>query len=259
MTTEADRVRVERSGPTAVITIDRPEARNAVTSAMRGRLRAIFEELRDDGDLRCVLLRGAGGKSFVSGADIDEFLANPGAEALIQHARDDERLYEAIELLPAPVVAVIEGYALGGGLVLAAACDLRICTTGSRFGITSAKSLANCLSPGGYARLVALIGPGRTKELLIAAPMLDASTARAWGIVNEVVDTDGLEARLTELTSALGTYAPMTMWAAKEGVRRVVNGDPGGEDILQRVLSSADFREGVQAFVEKRPPTWRKE
>lgn len=260
MTSEtANLVRLERGGPIAVITVDRPEARNALTSAMRARLRALVEGLHDDRDLRCVLLRGAGGRTFVSGADIKEFLDKPDVAALIEQARADEELYRAIESLPAPVVAVIEGHALGGGLVLATACDLRICTSDSQFGVTSAKSLGNCLSPGGYARLVALIGPARTKELLIAAPVLSAGTAHGWGLVNEVVERDALEARLAELKTALAAHAPLTMWAAKEGVRRVVDGDSGGDDILERVLASSDFREGVQAFLGKRPPTWHNE
>lgn len=256
---ESEHIRYERSGPTAKIIIDRPEARNAMTSAMRRDMQSLFEELAGDRDVRVVLLRGAGGKSFASGADIAEFMEHPGAKDIIALAAQDELLYEAIENCPAPVVAVIDGYAFGGGLALAAACDLRICTTDSKFGITSAKSLGNCNSPGIYARLVALAGPARTKEMLICASVLSAEQAATWGLVTEVVERDLLESRLQELAEQLSGHAPLTMWAAKEATRRLTAGFSTDEDIMEKVFSSHDFREGIAAFVEKRAPEWRNE
>jgi enoyl-CoA hydratase len=250
-------VRLERRGAVAAITIDRPEARNALTGEMRAELLGIFERLADDRDLRVVTLRGAGGKTFISGADIKEFAERHSAFDVIAQARRDEQLYEAIERLPAPVVAVIEGYAIGGGLALAAVCDLQICTSDSRFGVTSAKSLGNCLSPGMYARLAALIGPGRVKQLLLYAELIPAETARDWGLVTEVVERAELDARVDAVCERLSGYAPLTMWAAKEAMRRLVAGFPAGEDILERVHASEDFQEGVDAFLAKRAPRWR--
>lgn len=249
-------IELHRDGAVATVLVNRPEARNALTSAMRARMLAIFEELNRDPGVRVVTLRGAGGKSFISGADISEFRSQ-SADDVLELARRDEQLYQALERLRAPTVAVIEGYALGGGLMLAALCDLRVCTSDSRFGITSAKSLGNALSPGMYARLAALIGVGRVKEMLIGAELVGAQRALAWGVVNEVHDRGEFDERIAALTARLATHAPLTMWAAKESMRRLVEGFPDDDDVLRAVAESEDFREGVQAFMEKRPPVWR--
>lgn len=248
-------IRVERDGGIAAVVVDRPEARNALTSAMRAELLRIFGQLAADPELRVVTLRGSGGKSFISGADLNEFSAAPGAEALIEQAHSDERLYEAIEAVPVPVVALIEGFALGGGLMLAGVCDLRICSSGSRFGITVAK-LGNCLSPGMYPRLAALVGPARLKQMLLGAELIDAATALQWGLVGEVVEADAFDQRAAALTEQLASFAPLAQWSTKEALRRVAAGDPGGDDVMERVLGSEDFREGVEAFLEKRQPRW---
>lgn len=248
---------LDRRDAVAVITVNRPEARNALTSAMRDQLLSICRELERDPGLRVVALRGAGGKSFVSGADIGEFAQQRTTADFLAMARLEETLAQAVERLPVATVAIIEGYALGGGMMLAALCDLRVCTADSRFGITSAKNLGNCLSPGMYARLAALIGPGRVKELLIGAPMLTAEEAHAWGLVTEVVERDALETRVSELLEQLSRNAPLTVWAAKESMRRLTAGFPLDEDIMEKVLGSEDFHEGVAAFLEKRAPRWR--
>lgn len=250
-------VRLERHGAVAAITVNRPEARNAVNNEVRTELLRICAELADDRDLRVVTLRGAGGKTFISGADLKEFEQLKSAQDFIEMSRRDEELYSAIERLPAVTVAVIEGHALGGGLMLAALCDLRVCTADSKFGIPSARSLSNCLSPGMYARLAALIGHGRTKELLIRALVLDAESAKAWGLVTDVVEREALEEHLAALTVELAGFAPVTIWATKEAMRRLVADYPRDEDIMERVLNSEDFREGIEAFLEKRPPVWR--
>lgn len=252
----AESIRVQRDGGVAAIVVDRPEARNALTGAMRAELLRIFEVLATDAELRVVTLRGAGGKTFISGADLNEFAAAPGAATLIEQSHRDEQLYQAIEAVPVPVVALIEGFALGGGLMLAGACDLRVCSADSRFGITVAK-LGNCLSPGMYARLAALIGPARLKQMLLSAALIDAATALSWGLVGEVVEQGEFEARVEGLTAHLASLAPLAQWSTKEGLRRVAAGDPGGDDVMQRVLGSEDFGEGVSAFLEKRDPRWR--
>ena len=250
-------IELDRDGAVAQVTVNRPEAHNAMTEAMRLRLTEVFRALADERDVRVVVLRGAGGKSFVSGADIAEFSQQRTTEDFVAVARRDEELYRTMEALPQPTVAVIEGYAIGGGLMLAAICDLRICSDDSKLGITSAKSLGNCLSPGMYRRLTALLGPARLKELLICSELIPADRALQWGLVNEVVARAGLDQRVTELTERLATHAPLTMWAAKEAVRRLAEGEAGGEDIMETVLSSEDFKEGVTAFLEKRKPRWQ--
>jgi enoyl-CoA hydratase len=225
---------------------------------MREQMRAYFDELAADRDLRVVFLRGAGG-TFISGADIKEFLEQRTTEALLDGARLEEEMSRSIEKIPAPVIAVIEGYCLGGGLTLASACDIRIATTDAKLGIPSAKSLGNALAPGMYARLASIIGQARVRELLILAPTLTADTALTWGLVNETVAPDALEARVTEIADQLSTYAPLTMWAAKEAMVRNVGAHPDTSDVLERVFESSDFHEGVNAFVEKRKPVWRNE
>jgi enoyl-CoA hydratase len=252
----AHHIELHRDGPVATVLVNRPAARNALTRAMRGRMLELFQELDTDRDVRVVVLRGAGGKSFISGADIGEF-DQLGVDEVLAMAREDEQLYQCIERMRAPTVAAIEGYALGGGLMLAAVCDLRVCTADSRFGITSAKSLGNALAAGMYARLAALLGISRVKELLIGSELLDADRAHAWALVNEVYAREEFGERAAALTSRLATHAPLTMWAAKESMRRLVEGFPPGEDILRTVAASEDFREGVRAFMEKRPPVWR--
>ena len=251
-------VRVERRFSAAYITVDRPEARNALTEPMRMRLRSILAELADDSALRVVVVRGGGG-TFVSGADIREFLEQRTTADVLRAAAVDEQLCLAIEAVPAPVVAVLEGHTLGGGLTLACACDLRIAARDAKLGIPSAKSLGNALTPGAYARLAATIGPARVKELLIVAPILSAEQAADWGLVNEVVDTDALDERVAALVERLSGHAPLTMWAAKEAMRRIVHPFPAETDVLERVIESRDFREGVAAFVEKRAPSWHNE
>jgi enoyl-CoA hydratase/carnithine racemase len=252
----AHHIELHRDGPVATVLVNRPETRNALTRAMRERMLKIFRSLDGDPDVRVVMLRGAGGKSFISGADIGEF-DQLGVDEVRAMAREDERLYQTIERLRAPTVAAIDGYALGGGLMLAAICDLRVCSAESRFGITSAKSLGNALSAGMYARLAALLGIGRVKEMLIGSELLDARRAHAWGLVNDVYEREQFDERTAALSRRLATHAPLTMWAAKESMRRLVEGFPAGEDILRTVAASEDFREGVAAFIEKRPPVWR--
>ncbi|HTX07817.1 MAG TPA: enoyl-CoA hydratase [Solirubrobacteraceae bacterium] len=252
----AHHIELHREGAVATILVNRPEARNALTAAMRGRLLELFEELNGARDVRVVVLRGAGGKSFISGADITEF-RQQSPEDVLELARRDEQLYQAMERLRAPSVAAIEGYALGGGLMLAAICDLRVCSDDSRLGITSAKSLGNALSAGMYARLAALLGVGRVKEMLIGSEVLDAGKARAWGLVNEVHPRAEFDDRLRALTERLSTHAPLTMWAAKESMRRLTGPLPDEDDVLRTVAASEDFREGVAAFMEKRPPRWQ--
>jgi enoyl-CoA hydratase len=250
-------VRLERRGPAAFMTVDRPEARNALSSEMRRELIAMCDELRADRDVRVVVLRGAGGKSFISGGDIREFSQTESVDAFLALERVTEGLYQAVEALPMPTVAAVEGFALGGGLMLAACCDLRLCTSDARLGIPIARTIGNCLSPGEYARLTALIGPARLKELILKAELLDAAKAAEWGLVTEVVERDGLEARLDALVEQLGGQAPLTMWAVKEAVLRLRSGPSTDTDIMERVLGSEDFREGVDAFLHKRSPRWR--
>ena len=161
------RVEFRREGPVGVITVDRPQARNAMTPAMYEALEAICAQVATDGSLGAVVLRGAGGKAFASGSDIAQFLDFASGEDGVAYERRMERHLAAIEAIPVPTLAVIEGLAVGGGLNIAARCDLRIATMGSRLGVPIARTLGNSLSAGNYARLLLGFGEGRARRMLL--------------------------------------------------------------------------------------------
>lgn len=253
-----DHLRYEVRGATAVVTFDRPEARNAFTWEMYQGLYDACEAIDADGDVRVAVLRGAGGRAFVAGTDIHQFLSFDSATQGIEYEGRVTEVIDRLEAVRVPTVAVVEGYAVGGGLVIAAACDLRIATPAARFGLPIARTLGNCVSASTCARLVALIGPARTLELVYTAEFLDAEQAVAVGLANEVVLADGLETRVQQLSERLSAHAPLTMWATKETIRRMrAQSVPDADDVVSACYGSADFREGVSAFVAKRSPVWR--
>lgn len=250
-------LRVERDGSTATITFDRPAARNAMTWEMYQGLYDACEAIDADPSVRVAVLRGAGDKAFVAGTDIRQFLDfRTGADGVAY----EQRIHEIIDRVVAvrvPTIAAIDGYAVGGGLMIAAACDLRVVTPTASFGLPIARTLGNCVSMSTTARLVSLIGPARTIELVCTAELVDAERAVSIGLANELVAQDQLDARVRELSEQIAAHAPLTMWAAKEAIRRLVShGQPDADDIVRRCYGSDDFREGVAAFVEKRPPVW---
>ncbi|HEY0353331.1 MAG TPA: enoyl-CoA hydratase-related protein, partial [Enterovirga sp.] len=157
-----------------------------------------------------------------------------------------------------PTIAAIAGACTGGGAAIAAACDLRIATRDARFGFPIARTLGNCLSQGNLKRLSGLIGPARVKDILFTARLVGAEEALAIGLANEVVaDAPALAARATELATLLAGHAPLTLQATKEGLRRLQEGETGaGDDLILQCYMSQDFREGMEAFLAKRPPNW---
>ena len=160
--------------------------------------------------------------------------------------------------LPIPTLAVIEGWAIGGGLAIAAACDLRIATPGTRFGVPIARTLGNCLSVANVARLVAALGAPRAKRVLLLAENLSAEEALAGGFICGIVAPADLDAKVTEMCERLASHAPVTMRVSKEAVRRVVlAGLADDDDLIRAAYGSEDFHEGVKAFVEKRDMRWR--
>jgi enoyl-CoA hydratase/carnithine racemase len=210
-----------------------------------------------DPQVRALVLRGAGG-TFVAGTDIAEFRAFSSGQDGLDYEATIDRIVGRLEAVRKPTVALVDGYAVGGGLALAAACDLRICTPDARFGMPIARTLGNCLSMANYARLAALIGEARVKELVFTARTVGAEEALAIGLATEVVAAEVAEARVAELCERITGHAPITLRVTKEALRRLrAAGLPEGDDLVREAYGSEDFRAAVQAFAEKRAPEWR--
>jgi enoyl-CoA hydratase/carnithine racemase len=250
-------VRFVRDGKIATVVFDRPAAHNAMTWRMYEQLGEACTRIQGEDGLRAAVLRGAGGKAFIAGTDIAQFQAFHSGDDGVAYEAKMEAYLAAIEALPVPTLAVIEGFAIGGGLAIAAACDLRIATPGSRFGVPIARTLGNCLSIANYARLVAALGASRAKRMLLLAENLSAEEALASGFLSEIVGASDIDRRVGELTDRLAHHAPVTMRVTKEAIRRLLHaGLPDGDDLARACYASEDFRIGVEAFVEKREPQW---
>ncbi len=247
----------ERRGAVALITFNRPQARNAMTFAMYEGLVARCDEIDADDDVRVVVLRGAGGRAFVSGTDIRQFLDFDSGRTGVEYEADIDRYLGRLDRLGKPAIALVEGYAVGAGLSIAAACDLRVCTPDAQFGLPVARTLGNCLSMTGYARLVATLGESRAKDIVFTARMVSADEAHAAGLVSAVVPAEEIEAHVFELAERVAGHAPITLRVTKEALRRLREANvPDGADLVAEAYGSEDFRQGVAAFLEKRRHTW---
>jgi len=257
-TPSTDHVIVERSGAIVTVTFNRPEARNAMTWQMYERLYQACEEVDGDDSVRVLVLKGAGGKAFVAGTDIGQFTAFKDGHDGLRYERDGDRVTFRVARVTKPVIAQIEGFAVGGGLGIAAGADVRVATPESRFGAPIARTLGNCLSMQAYARYLDLFGPSRLKEMIFTARLLSADEALAAGFVHEIVPPEAIEARVRALAEAVASHAPITLAVTKEAVRRIqeARAVPDGDDLVARTYGSADFHEGVRAFIEKRPARW---
>ncbi len=253
-----DEVLMTREGPVVTLTFNRPDARNAMTWHMYDRLDQACEEVDGDDSVRVLVLRGAGGRAFVAGTDISQFKVFERAEDGIAYERDLDRRIARLDAVRKPVIAQIQGSAVGAGFLIATACDLRVATPEARFGAPIARTLGNCLSMATYARLVDMFGPSRVKELIFTARLLTAEEAHAMGYVHEIVAPDQIEARVTALAHQIAGHAPITLWVTKESIRRLGTSRalPDDEDLIATTYMSADFREGVRAFLEKRKAQW---
>jgi enoyl-CoA hydratase/carnithine racemase len=250
-------VHLQVQGPLATVTFDRPQERNAMTWAMYGQLGVICEQLRNDATVRAVLFRGAGGKAFVAGTDIAQFLEFKDGDAGVAYEKRIDLCIGMLEALPMPTIALVEGWAVGGGVAIATACDFRLATPESKFGVPIARTLGNCLSMSNMARLVEAFGAQRVKRMLLLAEMITADEALACGYLQAVAESGELQAQGLALAQRLAALAPVTQAVAKESLRRLEQHHlPDGEDLIRRTYGSKDFREGVQAFTAKRPPVW---
>ena len=256
MSTGSVQLRIE--GGIASVLFDRPEARNAMTWAMYEQLGEICDRLRSDASVRMVTFRGAGGEAFVAGTDIEQFKAfNTGAEGVAYEQKIEQGINK-LETLPMPTVAIIEGWTIGGGLAIATACDFRIATTASRFGVPIAKTLGNCLSAANLARLVAVFGMPRVKRMLMLAEILSAEEALEAGFLLQISSGAELDADVAALCARIAALAPVTQSVTKESLRRLrLQSLPDDEDLIRQCYGSRDFHEGVEAFVSKRSPLWK--
>jgi enoyl-CoA hydratase/carnithine racemase len=247
----------ERAGATAYLTFNRPEARNAMTWAMYDALAAACDAVDADAGTRVLVLRAAG-DAFVAGTDIRQFTAFASAEDGLAYERRLDAVVDRLEAVTVPTIAQVQGVAAGGGCVIALACDLLVCTPRATFGVPIARTLGNCLSSDNYARLVDLLGPARTKEMLFTGRFLDAAEARALGLVTRQADAGEIDGVVRELAAAIASNAPLTLRATKEALRRLARHrrpDPrSAEDLVARCYGSEDFREGVQSFLTRRRP-----
>ena len=251
-------VRLAIEGAVASVTFDRPEARNAMTWTMYEQLRAICEQLRADRSVRVVRFQGAGGEAFVAGTDIAQFLEFTSGEDGIAYERRIDATMGLLAALPMPTVAVVQGWCIGGGLAIASTCDFRIATPASKFGVPIARTLGNCLSMANVAGLVAAFGRPRVQRLLLLADLIGAEEAQACGYVLDVAAPEAIEASAQKLCTKLASLAPVTQQVSKEALARLLRHNlPEADDLIRRTYGSADFREGVQAFMGKRPPTWQ--
>ena len=253
-----EEVLVSREGAIVTLTFNRPEARNAMTWGMYQRLYEVCEEVDSDDAIRVLVLKGAGGKAFVAGTDISQFTKFKDGEDGIQYERDGDKRSGRVARVKKPVIAQIEGYCVGGGFGIAAGADIRIGTPDAKFGVPTARTLGNTLSMKNYATFAELLGASRIKEMMFTARLMGADEALTAGFLHEIVEHGAIEPRVKELAQKVASHAPLTLWSTKESLRRLSEARtlPDGDDIVRKVYGSADFKEGVKAFVEKRPPRW---
>jgi len=250
----------ETDGPIATLTFNRPEARNAMTWEMYEALVAACERVDGDGELRVLVLRGAGGKAFVAGTDISQFQSFRDREDGIKYEERLDRVLDRLERVSKPTIAQVQGVAVGGGCAIALTCDLRVATPESTFGIPIARTLGNCLSATSYSRLVDLMGPSRVKDLMFTGRLMDGAEAHHAGLIARLVSADTIDGVTRALAVEIAANAPLTLRATKELLRRLAArrrltaGDDA--DIVEMCYTSDDFREGVTAFLAKRKPRW---
>ena len=250
----------DTDGAIATLTFNRPEARNAMTWEMYDDLVAACDRVDSDDAIRVLVFRGAGGKAFVAGTDIAQFQNFKNRDDGVKYEERLDGVLARLEQVSKPTIAQVEGVAAGGGCAIALTCDLRVATPEASFGIPIARTLGNCLSGTSYSRLLDVMGPGAVKDMLFTGRLIGGAEAHSLGIVNRLVPAGEIDATVRALAAGIAANAPLTLRATKEMIRRVLAkrrlaaGDDA--DMVEMCYTSADFREGVTAFLAKRKPVW---
>jgi enoyl-CoA hydratase/carnithine racemase len=250
---------VERVGAVLTLTFNRPDQRNAMTWEMYDGLERACEQADGDDDVRVVVLKAAGTKAFVAGTDIAQFQEFSRGEDGVSYEARIAEIMSSLLRLSKPTVASVQGFCVGAGIALAAACDLRVATSDARFGAPIARTLGNCLSEGTTALLVHHLGPSRVSDLVLRARLFRADELAGSGFLNEVCEPEQLEEVTDSVVQTLLGHAPLTMWATKTTLRRHLlgpAGEPSDQEVVARVYGSDDFRAGVAAFTAKATPDW---
>ncbi|WP_282606562.1 enoyl-CoA hydratase/isomerase family protein [Pelagibius sp. Alg239-R121] len=260
MTEESEEILYEVKDDIGLVTFNRPQARNALTFGMYRRLAEICRDAPDKDGLKAIIVCGAGDKAFAAGTDIAQFRSFSTAEDALNYEQQMDDVLGAVERCSVPTIAAIHGACTGGGAGIAAACDLRIAAADFRFGFPIARTLGNCLSVENLSRLTALIGAGRTREVIFTARLVGAEEAKSIGLISEILDDRAaVMTRAEELASLMAGFAPLTLQATKEGLRRLraKQADLDDHDLVTLCYTSADFKEGLEAFLAKRKPDWQ--
>ena len=248
------RLELAIDGPLAHITFHNPSARNALTWPMYEQLKSICNSLASNSKIRVAVLRGFGDKAFVSGSDIEQFVDLQKDEA---YEVAVDAIFHSLQHLPFPTIALIEGLAVGSGLLIATACDFRISTPDARFGIPVAKTLGNCLSPSNLSWLSTHLGVPTVKRMLLAAELIHAPELLHAGYLYHVADSEEITQAVEVLANQLVVLAPITQKASKLTLARLMDSNlPDCASLMRETYNSADFKEGVNAFLEGRPPQW---
>jgi enoyl-CoA hydratase len=242
----------------AYINFDHVAARNAMTVGMYESLKSLCIDIAKQPEIRVLVLRGTGGKAFIAGSDIAQFVDfQSGQDGLQYEARIDQYL-APLAMLPIPTIAVIEGMAVGGGLAIASCCDFRIATPDARFGVPIAKTLGNCLSANNLAWLISHLGIPIVKRMLLLAEMIAASELLERGYLYSICEPLDIEREISALTERLMSLAPLTQKSSKLMIaRQVSNKVPDCQDLISETYASADFKQGVKAFLNGVIPDWK--
>jgi len=250
---------VERSGAAAHVWFDNPGAHNALSSQMWHDLRDTARAIASDPAVRVVTFRGKGGKAFIAGTDIAKFADYVTGQQGVDYERDIDECMGAIDAIPCTTIAIVEGWAVGGGLNISAACDFRIATPDAKFGSPIGRTIGNCLSAASLARIGGAVGIQLAKRMVLLGEFLTAEQLLESGFLLKMAEPDALDAEVAALCARAAENAPLTTRATKESIRRMALGDlPDVEDLIAQVYGSADFRRGVADFLAKtkRVPEW---